>query len=97
MDPHGFSILDSLRDEFPDVKSVLMDRTALDRYRDLLSGAAQLGIPRFERLTAEEADAARETQQSKLGVEQEKIPAAEVADVLRCVLSYGEYPFLDRG
>jgi hypothetical protein len=82
MDPHGYSILNALRADYPAAKSVLMDYPAFKRYSSLLAKCSVPVNSEFERLTEDEKLAAGETCRIQKGIEQEKIPPADVRTAL---------------
>lgn len=76
VDPNGFGILNALRGQYPQTRSVMMDDASLFQNAELVSPAARLAAPAFENLTAAERAAADFAQDKGVGVEQEKIPPA---------------------
>jgi hypothetical protein len=83
LDPSGFAILNGLRRNHPQIRSVLMDAVTFEVHRALRAVAVRLKNPTFDLLTEEEAIVARSAQADGLGIEQEKLPVAYAHDVLR--------------
>ncbi len=78
IDPCGFYILSLLRRAFPSARSVLMDKTTLEKYRGNLSAAKMPPTSiTWSLLRPEEESVARELLETHKGVEQEKLLFAE--------------------
>lgn len=82
LDPFGFLILDRLRARFPDVRSMLMHRPLLLKYRRLAAEGKRPGDFAPVWLTADERSVAQEVFDQQISIEQEKIPQSEVAVAL---------------
>ena len=74
LDPIGFKILDLLRVDYPEIKSVMMDFCTLEQNRKLLSSADNSAQANFKTFSEDELKAYSEVQQIAQGIEQEKIP-----------------------
>ena len=78
IDTHGYAILDLARQIIPDLKSVLMDRTTLLRFKDLWSREEKQYVPnQLPSLTASEFEVFKELKNQSWGtnvrLEQERI------------------------
>ena len=86
IDTHGFAILDRLRDHYPQVCSILMDRATLDAHRSFWGTEQQPYSGRLERLTADEQDLFQDLQADRirqgLRLEQEHLGFAWVCQAL---------------
>lgn len=82
IDTHGFAILDRLRQRFPDVRSMLMDRTTLLAHRSQWVSEASPSTASLEFLDAEETALYRDLIADALGpsvrLEQERISFAAI-------------------
>lgn len=85
IDPNGFGILDALRAQYPQVRSIMMDEKTLHENASLTSPASRLTSSSFGRLTKPERAAADIVQANGAGVEQEKIPPAVARALLESV------------
>ncbi|MGW6695866.1 DUF3322 domain-containing protein [Rhodococcus sp. NPDC054953] len=74
LDSHGFAILDRLRHHLPGVRSVLMDRTTLDRWGGLAVPEPAPATGDFTALTEDEAATLAMLRRQGLRLEQERIP-----------------------
>lgn len=82
LDPFGFVILNRLRAHFPNVRSILMDRSVLAKFESL---AAEAKLPtdyNLPHLTDCERDVSREVFDRRRSIEQEKIPQSELSTLL---------------
>jgi hypothetical protein len=73
LDAHGFQILSQLRHLFPRVVSVLMDRTALERFTAYVVPGTLTSVLELPHLLPEEQQVYQQVQQSNLRLEQERI------------------------
>jgi hypothetical protein len=87
LDPTGFDILGRLRRVHSHVRSAMMDTATLATHRNLLSKAAPVENPAFETLTREENGAAIQVQESRHGIEQEKLPPDFIHGMLKSFLN----------
>jgi hypothetical protein len=82
IDTHGFAILDQLREQFPTVTSLLMDKATLMGHRDCWVDEQQQTTRHLTRLTCEEAtlydELRRNAIRSNLRFEQERISIERV-------------------
>lgn len=89
LDTHGFAILSRLRFWFPQVRSLLMDRSTLLAHRDRWGAEPSPTRARLEHLTTAEADLYRDLVEDVFGVavrlEQERIAWASVRTALAAV------------
>jgi len=87
IDPSGFVILNNLRREYPEIRSVLMDEETLlyGQNTGLLAPASPVvkSEVAFELLTPTERAAGNFTQTKACGIEQEKIPAIYACERLQ--------------
>ncbi|KDE14457.1 DUF3322 domain-containing protein [Rhodococcus aetherivorans] len=74
LDTHGFAILDRLRGRLPHVRSLLMDRGTVERWRDLAVPEASPAPHTPAHLTGPERDALAVVRAEGLRLEQERIP-----------------------
>lgn len=89
LDTHGFAILNRLRFWFPQVRSLLMDRTTLLSHRDRWGREPSPTRARLEHLTVAEADLYRDLVEDVFGpavrLEQERIAWSTVEEALGVV------------
>ncbi|NGP08071.1 hypothetical protein G6038_21850 [Rhodococcus sp. 14C212] len=74
LDTHGFAILDRLRGRLPHVRSLLMDRGTVERWRDLAVPETSPAPQTPAHLTGPERDALAAVRAGGLRLEQERIP-----------------------
>ena len=86
-DEAGYGILSALRSAFPHVRSVLMDEAAWHRWKHLVSSGRRDPSVRHDHLTETERAALKLAVAGPWMLEQEKIPWAEAAAVLRAALT----------
>lgn len=90
LDPTGLDILNSLRRAYPQTVSIMMDSSTLTAHSHLVSAAPRLSHPTFDLLSSDELAAANEVQLRGIGIEQEKLPQADVHASLRSISSNSE-------
>ena len=87
IDTHGFAILDRLRQRFPHVRSMLMDRTTLLAHRDQWVSEPSPLVVGLHLLDAEEAQLYRYLVADALGrsvrLEQERVSFAVIEQAMR--------------
>lgn len=89
MDDSGYSILSSLRHEYPQTESMLMDDLAWVEYQHLTrSGRLDPSPPYSNQLTSHELVAWTAVRSRSQMIEQEQIPISAVEDALRRFLAH---------
>lgn len=83
LDTHGFAILDRLRHQLPDVRSLLMDNDTLNRWRDLAVPEPSMATGDFTCLSPSERAVLDALRSQNLRLEQERIPWPHVLDRIR--------------
>jgi hypothetical protein len=90
IDVHGFHILSRLRRSFPELVSVMMDMTTLERLPSLIGTAKAARYEDCGSLTVGECSTYEKVKQCGWLLEQEKIPQSYAVEQLsRCIATLG--------
>ncbi len=88
IDVHGFHILSSLRRAFPMIKSVMMDESTLEQFRNYAVKAMPARYQDIGGLTKEEGQIYQTVNTEAVLLEQEKIPHSHASQMLSQALRY---------